>query len=115
METKVIDTKNVEWKPHPEVAGLTIIEMLSRRNDQAGITCALVRTRVGTATGNHLHENSEDIFYIIRGKGKFFIENFGEIILEPGTFVRIPPNTLHGIYDVEEELLAYDVWFPALV
>ena len=115
MKAKVIKTKDSKWEPHPQVKGLEIIEMLSRRNDKAEITCALVKTPVGTVTERHVHENSEDICYIIRGKGKFFVEGLGEIILEPGVFVRVPPNTLHGIYDVEEELLAYDVWAPALM
>ncbi len=115
MKEKILNTNEIEWQPHPQVAGLKIIEMLSRRNDQAELTCALVKTKVGVVTDRHVHENSEDIFYIIRGKGKLFLENVGDVILEPGVFVRIPPNTLHGLYDVEEELLALDIWFPALV
>ena len=115
MKEKILNTNNVDWEPHPQVAGLKIIEMLSNRNDQAELTCALVKTAVGVVTERHVHENSEDIFYIIRGKGKLFLENVGEVFLEPGIFVRIPPNTLHGLYDVEEELLALDIWFPALV
>ena len=75
----------------------------------------MVKTAVGVVTERHVHENSEDIFYIIRGKGKLFLEYVGEVFLEPGVFVTIPPNRLHGLYDVEEELLALDIWFPALV
>jgi len=115
MKAKILKTREIDWQPHPQVAGLKIIEMLSRRNDQAELTCALVKTAVGVVTERHVHENSEDIFYIIRGRGKLFLEGVGEVILEPGVFVRVPPNTLHGLYDVEEELLALDVWYPALV
>jgi quercetin dioxygenase-like cupin family protein len=115
MKEKILKTNEMDWQPHPQVKGLKIIEMLSRRNDQAELTCALVKTAVGVVTERHVHENSEDIFYIIRGKGKLFLEGVGEVILEPGVFVRVPPNTFHGLYDVEEELLALDVWYPALV
>jgi quercetin dioxygenase-like cupin family protein len=115
MKEKIFNTNEAEWQPHPQVAGLKIIEMLSQRNDQAELTCALVKTAVGVETERHVHENSEDIFFIIRGKAKLFLEGVGEVILEPGVFVRVPPNTLHGLYDVEEELLALDVWYPALV
>lgn len=115
MKEKILQTNDAAWQPHPEVAGLKIIEMLSKRNDKAGITCALVKTAPGTVTERHVHENSEDIFYIIRGKGKLYLDGVDEIKLEPGLFVRIPPNTLHGLFDVEEELIAYDIWFPAII
>jgi len=115
MKTKILFTEAMEWQPHPKVQGLKVLEMLSRRNDNAELTCCIVKTPVGAVTERHLHENSEDIFYIIRGKGKFYVEDVGEIELRPGVFVRVPPNTLHEITKVEEELLALDVWFPSLV
>jgi len=46
---------------------------------------------------------------VIPGRGKFFVENVGEVTLEPGTFVVILPNTLPGVDAVEEEVGALDV------
>jgi quercetin dioxygenase-like cupin family protein len=66
-------------------------------------------------TERHFEENSADIFYMIRGKARFFIENVDAIVLEPGIFVCVPPKTPHGIYDGEEESLALVTWSPAPV
>lgn len=44
--------------------------------------------------GAHLHEENDEIFYGLEGTTSFLIGDRW-IDVEPGTFVRIPANTLH--------------------
>jgi mannose-6-phosphate isomerase-like protein (cupin superfamily) len=44
-----------------------------------------------------------------------WVEGTGEFSLEPGVIVKVPPGTRHKITDVSEDLLVYDVFFPALI
>jgi mannose-6-phosphate isomerase-like protein (cupin superfamily) len=43
-----------------------------------------------------------------------WIDGIGDFDIEKGTFVRVPKNTRHRIYDVTEEILNYDVFAPPL-
>lgn len=44
--------------------------------------------------GPHLHEENEEVFYVLEGQTTFLI---GEewVTAGPGTFIRIPPKTMH--------------------
>ena len=43
-----------------------------------------------------------------------WVEDRGEFKLEPGVFVVVPKGLRHRTYDVEEDLLIYDVFSPAM-
>jgi len=43
------------------------------------------------------------------------VEGSEDFTLEPGVIVRVPKGTKHRIYDVSEDLLIYDVFWPALL
>ena len=43
-----------------------------------------------------------------------FIEGEGEFPLEAGMVVLVPPNTLHTIKNVEEDVYLYNVFSPAM-
>jgi mannose-6-phosphate isomerase-like protein (cupin superfamily) len=44
-----------------------------------------------------------------------WVEGVGDFSLEPGVIVRVPKGKKHKIADVAEDLLFYDVFFPALI
>ncbi len=104
----------IAWKPHPVAAGVEIKPLLTKQNDGAGISCLLVRAAAGVEIPEHVHEHAEDIIYPLSGKARFYVEGYGEGDLVPGVLVRVPRNTKHKIFDIEEDLLAYDVFEPAL-
>ena len=62
----------------------------------------------GGAPPLHQHEDTEQIFYILEGRGRLEIggeeEDFG---VAPGDVVRIPPATLHAIHCIGPEDLRY--------
>ena len=43
-----------------------------------------------------------------------YIDGEGEFPLEPGMVVMVPPNTLHAIRNIEEDLTLYNVFCPPI-
>jgi quercetin dioxygenase-like cupin family protein len=112
---KLIQPEERKWEPHPQVPNVEVSYLLSKRTDQIDMTGALVHLPVGAQVGKHQHENSDDIIYVLQGKAKMWIEGIGDVPLVAGTFLRIPKGTMHQPRDVEEDFIAYDIWYPALV
>src|SRR3954454_5022374 len=46
------------------------------------------------ARGPHLHDGLEECIYVLKGSGMTFAES-GEIPIQPGNIVLIPPNEKH--------------------
>jgi hypothetical protein len=44
-----------------------------------------------------------------------WVDQVGDVPMVEGTFVRIPKGVLHQPHDIEEDLIAYDVFYPFLV
>ncbi len=112
---KVLQDAAGKWAPHPTFKGVEIVYLLSKKEEGVNMTCALVHWRVGAEIPRHIHENSDNILYIIKGKAKIWIDGVGDVPVSAGSFVRIPKGVLHQPHDVEEDLIAHDTWFPATV
>lgn len=107
--------ENIPWVPHPTVDGVEIKPMISRGEHGLDVTCMLVHVPAGNEVPEHIHAEQEDILYPLKGKAMMWVEETGEFSLEPGVIVKVPPGTKHKITDVREDLLIYDVFFPALI
>lgn len=63
----------------------------------------------GEAPPLHKHDDTEQVFYVLSGRGRLHIgpdaEDMGP--LEPGDLVRIPPSTWHRVPCVGDEPLRY--------
>lgn len=63
----------------------------------------------GEAPPLHKHDDTEQVFYVLSGRGRVVIgegeEDMGEI--GPGDLVRIPPGTWHRVPCVGDEALRY--------
>lgn len=105
--------KDLQWTAHPFLP-IQIKRLLTQKDDQADVTCFLVRIPAGQSIPVHVHETQEDIIFLLAGQGKMWIEGVGEFPIGPGTFIRVPKNTSHKIYDVTEEILNYDLFSPPL-
>lgn len=103
----------IPWQPHPFLP-IQIKPFLTRQHDQSEITCFLVKIPVGEEIPEHVHETQEDIIFILAGQAKMWIEGKGDFDLTPGTFIRVPPSTRHRLYNVQQEILNYDVFVPPL-
>ena len=115
VEPKVIQPTDMDWNPHPKFPGVEIAYLLTKRDEDVDMTCAIVHWKVGAEIPRHIHEDSDDILYILKGKAKIWIDGYGDIPLKAGSFVRVPKGVEHQPHDVEEDLLAHDTWFPATV
>jgi len=107
--------ESIPWVAHPTAQGVRIKPMISEKEDGLNVTCMLVNIPVGEEVPEHIHEDQDDIIYPLEGKGVMWIDGTGQFPLEPGVIVRVPKGTKHKVFDVAEELLIYDVFFPALM
>jgi len=51
---------------------------------------------------------------VLEGKATLWIEGVGDVPMVRGTFVRIPEGVAHQPYNIEEDFVAYDVFYPYL-
>jgi len=102
-------------RDHPAFLGVKIKVLFSREGQGAGATIVLSRVPAGVVIPEHVHEGSDDILHVLRGRATMEIrsgegaETFG---LVPGRVVRVPRDTPHRIFDVAEELEIFDVFAP---
>jgi quercetin dioxygenase-like cupin family protein len=108
-------TEELEWQPHPTVEGVEIKVLVSQGAHGTDVTCMLVRISRGLEVPEHTHERSDDILYPLSGRARMWVEGSGDFGLAPGVIVRVPQGTRHRIFDVSEDLLLYDVFWPALL
>lgn len=104
-----------QWTPHFTAKGVTIKNLITKKDDGAGVTCMLVLIPKGKQVPEHVHQEQDDILYPLKGKAVMWVDGSESFSLEPGIIVRVPKGTKHKIEDVTEELLLYDVFSPALV
>lgn len=106
---------SISWIPHPTASGVRIKPMISRKEQGLDVTCMLVNIPVGKEVPEHIHDDQDDIIYPLQGKATIWVDGSGTFSLEPGVIVRVPKGIKHKVYDITEELLVYDVFFPALM
>ena len=114
QKSKVLKPNEINWEPHPQLANAKVAYLLSNRDEKVDVTCLLVHLPAGTQVEKHTHDNFDDIVYVLKGKGKMWIEGVGDVPMVEGTFIRIPKGVLHQPRDIEEDLIAYDVFYPFL-
>ena len=65
------------------------------------------------AVPEHIHERSAEVLWIQDGSGTMRVGD-GTRSIQPGTFVYVPPQTLHGfVPDGTRPLFAYQVYTPS--
>ena len=110
----VRNLNQVPETPHPFLKNVGMRTLYSEREDGGDITCFVVKCSVGAEIEEHVHPDESDIIYVLQGRATMWIEDRGDFPLEPGVFVVVPKGLKHRTYDVEEELLIYDVFSPPM-
>jgi mannose-6-phosphate isomerase-like protein (cupin superfamily) len=109
-------TDSLAWVPHPTVSDVFIKKIVTMEAfGQESPSIIMVRIPVGVVVPDHIHENSEDILFILSGSATMWIDGVGEVPLREGSVIRVPRNTKHRIFDVTAELLVYDVFSPGIL
>lgn len=77
--------------------GSEIRELLAHRNSIIRRqSLAEATLRAGQCTRAHFHPQAEEIYYILKGRGRLRIEGEERDVV-PGDAIAIPPGTLHQI------------------
>ena len=87
--------------------GSEIRELLAHRNSCIrNQTLAEARLLVGGSTAPHRHLKTEEIYYILAGRGEMRIgEETREV--SPGDAIAIPPGEVHEITNTGNEVLSF--------
>lgn len=109
------DLAEIEWLPHPTAEGVTMKPLVTMKSDGTDVSCLLIKVPRGGQVPEHVHQDQVDILYPLKGKAVMFVDGAGSFSLEPGCVARVPKGTRHRIEQVSEELLLYDVFWPALI
>ncbi|MGB9602695.1 MAG: cupin domain-containing protein [Limisphaerales bacterium] len=85
--------------------GSEIRELLAYRNSSIkNQSLAEARVPIGGSTLEHYHIKSEEIYFILEGKGKIKIEDETAIVTK-GDAIAILPNKRHKIWNIGDNVL----------
>jgi quercetin dioxygenase-like cupin family protein len=88
--------------------------VLTKRDDGVEITSLLAKIPKGEVVPEHTHQ-VHDILCPLSGKGKAWIQGIGDLDLERGVVVSVPPGAVHKVYKVTEDMEVYDVFSGAIL
>lgn len=89
------------------------VEFLARSQDTPRFNLGIIDFAAGRELEQHVHAEEDDSFYVLAGE---LVVTFGddEVVAGPGTFVLVPPGTLHGLRnDGSEPVRVLNVHAPA--
>jgi len=85
-----------------------INDLVMDRSEAVSSEVFIVVIEPGKAPPLHQHDDAEQIFYILSGRGRLEIGAEGNPCpVNPGDVVRIPPSTLHTIHALGDTTLNY--------
>ena len=103
----------VDWKPHPRFARVSLKSLVTGEMNP-GLSVNLVRVAPGGEITPHVHSDSTETFYILKGRGISWIGS-EEFALEPGVCGFAPPQVMHSVCNTGEgELEAISIFNPPL-
>lgn len=97
MEGRIFRVEEVEWSEPPGHLGGAFSKLLV--NESHGSKYFDFRLSIYQPKGYvepHIHEKSEQIYYILKGNGIFELDEKKHLV-GPGTVIFIPPYVKHGI------------------
>jgi quercetin dioxygenase-like cupin family protein len=63
--------------------------------------------------GAHRHDVTFQMFYVLRGWGKFHFEGAGEVEVTVGSAVHMPPGIVHDMVDHSDDFEFIEILSPA--
>lgn len=113
MKPKVVRSEMIDWIQAPQHFDCFSKPIFNFENSDARyIDFRISITRPHGHIETHVHQEAENIYYVIRGKG--IVELDGERhLLEPEMAVFIPPGVYHALYNTGyEDLVTVFVGAP---
>ena len=88
-----------DCQPFVTLDGSTIREIAAPRNSSLkNSSLAEATVPPGARTKRHFHKASEEIYYVLEGRGVMWLEG-EEREISPGDAIIIPPGSQHQIYN----------------
>ena len=116
MEKKYLFREDeLEWKDHPKIEGGKSTTFFSKERQNAQATIGMVKLPKGQVLPWHDHGKSDDILFVLEGKGKLEMEGLGDLEMEKGSHILVPGLVKHRIHDITEDLTMYHVKAPPTV
>ena len=109
MEGRIFRAEEVEWSEPPGHLGGAFSKLLV--NESHGSKYFDFRISIYQPKGYvepHIHEKSEQIYYILKGNGIFEMDGEKHLV-GSGTVIFIPPDVKHGIANSGFEDLVFIV------
>lgn len=106
--------KDENWESHPLVKEVLLNFIITKKDNEAGVTCLFVKIPKGRGIPEHSHELSNDIIVPLEGKATIWIKGIGECEMRRGVVINIPKGVKHKIFDVTEDVFAFDVFNPGI-
>jgi len=108
------ELKQMQSKSHPLNPQVKLTYLLTKKEDDVEVTIIHAFVPKDSDIPEHVHEVN-DIIYPISGKATIWIDGIGDMKLEPGVIVNVPPGILHKVYNVIEDLVVFDVFSGAII
>ncbi len=103
MGSILIKSAKANFEAHPKFEGVDIAKLLTSE-DNAGLSVSILKISPGSSASVHLHEKELDSIYILRGRGKAYVN--GEWVeISEGDYILVPPGEKHGIENSSKEEL----------
>lgn len=106
--------EDLNWDSHPLNEKVKLGFFITKKDEKVDVTILSAIVPKGAEVPEHFHEGN-DILFILSGKGRIWVNGLGEFELRKDILVNVPPGIRHRIFDVTEDLEAYDVFYPAFV
>ncbi len=98
--------RNRSEAPRRERDGL-VSHVLLEAKDPPGTRLTVTWVDIGPGSGQIPHSHApEQVYVVVRGRGKMKVGEEERVVVE-GDLVHIPPETLHGIENLSDEVLTY--------
>ena len=109
MKGKVLYAEEAGWEILDPRANFKYI---MKKEDMVPASVRMVQIKAGGEFPSEVHDESDEIGYLVTGKGKVFIEEAGEKEVHPGTFWYVPKGAKHTLIRVDEDVTLFCIHIP---
>jgi len=103
---KIVRADEIEWNQPAENSPGAFSKVLVDPGcaETKHLNFRLINYLPGSAATPHSHDEAENVFYVIQGRGLAILDG-DRIPIQPGTLVFIPPKVEHAVINTGEQNL----------
>lgn len=92
------------FRANPPHERILKVLLSPRRGGTKNISLGMTLLPPKKSSNYHKHENEEEIWYVVSGKGKAIIDD-KEFTIEKGVAIYVPPGSFHQLVNTSDETL----------